>query len=270
MALVLSLLVFRLLRMPSGIRGAQTPPLPSHYRSSSPPPTAPPHHHHHLHHHRGSPRSSHSGNSQVVLSRNEGYVAVDPGSASNTDTESDIETEVVVMEPLAPLEINNIADVLRLPHIHELALAYMCLNALRMFRGRRVLACHFALALSAVATLLLYLTQQWIVLACFFLIIMGGGSGGTDVILSTSMAIDLGREANCITLVAGYIGGMGALGAMLQAPVVSLCLYLGGKSGVLWAMILLTVAASASVSRARALDTKRSLSVSQLSAKAAQ
>eukprot|EP00730_Choanoeca_flexa_P006879 TRINITY_DN12240_c2_g3_i3.p1 TRINITY_DN12240_c2_g3~~TRINITY_DN12240_c2_g3_i3.p1 ORF type:complete len:519 (+),score=51.88 TRINITY_DN12240_c2_g3_i3:87-1643(+) len=247
--------------------------------------------------------------------RGQGFVGHD---SISTDSESEQEMEVYVIESGHNSSVNkSIVEVMRLPYVPQLALAYMCINALRyalhmwlplyfqqqlgysrlgagyfstlyevggivgsvtlgslsdgLFGGRRVAACQVSLTVGIAAVVLLYITRHWgLFFNCLFLVLLGAGSGGTDVIISTSLAIDIGHKADCVSSVAGVIGGMGIFGAVLQGPLVAILARKYGSSGVLSFMTITALLSVLATARARGLDSQRSIDVARFERKAAQ
>lgn len=99
-------------------------------------------------------------------------------------------------------------------------------------------ATQLALIISSTSLALFYITSGWgRVLNTFFLILAGFASGGTDMVLTGSLAVDLGGgKRNCISGVAGIINGCGVLGAVLQGGLVAFTSYVGGQTGIAFLM----------------------------------
>ena len=99
-------------------------------------------------------------------------------------------------------------------------------------------ATQLALIISSTSLALFYITSGWgRVLNIFFLILAGFASGGTDMVLTGSLAVDLGGgKRNCISGVAGIINGCGVLGAVLQGGLVAFTSYVGGQTGIAFLM----------------------------------
>eukprot|EP00045_Choanoeca_perplexa_P003874 m.34076 g.34076 ORF g.34076 m.34076 type:complete len:525 (+) comp12273_c0_seq1:81-1655(+) len=255
------------------------------------------------------------GGERPAVLRGEGFVGLEQGAG--TDSESEQEMEVYTIETSQHSARKGVLEVLRLPYVLQLSLAYMGINALRyslhmwlplyfheqlgysrlsagyfstlyelggvvgsvalgllsdsFFGGRRVAACQTALSVAIAAVILLYLTRHFgLFFNCLFLILLGAGGGGTDVIISTSLAIDIGQKADCVASVAGVIGGVGIFGAVMQGPLVAIMARQHGASGVLSVMVAIAALSVYAVSRARGLDSRRSIDAARLERKAAQ
>jgi len=129
--------------------------------------------------------------------------------------------------------------------------------------GRKMFATQMALIISSTSLALFYITSGWgRVLNFFFLILAGFASGGTDMVLTGSLAVDLGGgKRNCISGVAGIINGCGILGAVLQGGLVAFTYYVGGQTGTAFLMSVLAILPIFVISRAAKLDRRAKTSV---------
>jgi len=81
-------------------------------------------------------------------------------------------------------------------------------------------------------------------------------SGGTDMVLTGSVAVDLGGKHNCIPGVAGIINGFGVLGAVLQGALIANTYHFAGQTGVAVVFGVLAALPVLIISRAKRLDKK--------------
>ena len=126
--------------------------------------------------------------------------------------------------------------------------------------GRKMLGVQLALALSAGSLMCFYLASEsfgrWSAVNCFFLGMAGFASGGTDMVLTGSVAVDLGDPQNCISGVAGTINGFGVLGGVVQGGLVALTRHWFGRSGLTLLFGGLAALPILVSGRARKLDKK--------------
>ena len=140
-----------------------------------------------------------------------------------------------------------------------------------------MLATEIALICSAISLLLFYLTSDFgLFFNLLFLFIAGAGNGGPDVILSGTTAVDLGEKdsktfgdpliyklafplilLDCVSAVAGFISGFGALGAVSQGPLIALTVHFFQRDAVFYVVMLFSLLPVAAVIRARRLDPKQ-------------
>jgi hypothetical protein len=97
---------------------------------------------------------------------------------------------------------------------------------------------------------------RWSALNCFFLGMAGFASGGTDMVLTGSVAVDLGDPRNCISGVAGVINGFGVLGGVVQGGLVAFTYHWFGRSGITLLFGGLAVLPILVSGRAKKLDKK--------------
>eukprot|EP00039_Didymoeca_costata_P027259 m.18004 g.18004 ORF g.18004 m.18004 type:complete len:668 (-) comp6164_c0_seq1:85-2088(-) len=127
-----------------------------------------------------------------------------------------------------------------------------------VLKGRKMWAIQLALLFSAGSLAMFYITSG---LGAFFniifLVMAGFASGGMDMVLTGSLAVDLGGgKRNCISGVAGIINGCGVFGAMLQGGLVAFTYHLAGVPGTTFLMTTLAILPIVVVSRAAKFDRK--------------
>eukprot|EP00056_Hartaetosiga_gracilis_P008695 m.125063 g.125063 ORF g.125063 m.125063 type:complete len:793 (+) comp12973_c0_seq1:144-2522(+) len=117
----------------------------------------------------------------------------------------------------------------------------------RILRVGKVHTCHLSLLVAAFATLVYHITTALglgFQIPC--LLVMGAGFGGAEVLISTSIAISIGIEHDCVTSVSSLINCFGTLGAVAQAPLVAFIIRFYGMSGgvvLISAMVMLPIIA---------------------------
>lgn len=95
----------------------------------------------------------------------------------------------------------------------------------------------------------------------------GFASGGTDMVLTGSVAVDLGDPRKCISGVAGVINGFGVLGGVVQGGLVAFTYHWFGRTGITLLFGGLAVLPILVSGRARKLDKKAKSVVSFMRAR---
>eukprot|EP00040_Diaphanoeca_grandis_P042578 m.265351 g.265351 ORF g.265351 m.265351 type:complete len:183 (+) comp61388_c0_seq1:37-585(+) len=127
----------------------------------------------------------------------------------------------------------------------------------KLLNGKKIVAIQFALAFSAGSLFAFYATSGWgRIVNCLFLIMAGFASGGLDMVLTGSVAVDLGGKYNCITGIAGIINGFGVLGAVIQGGLIANVFYLTGQTGVAITLGILGILPILLISRVKRLNKK--------------
>eukprot|EP00049_Salpingoeca_infusionum_P024780 m.17044 g.17044 ORF g.17044 m.17044 type:complete len:654 (+) comp7303_c0_seq1:134-2095(+) len=131
------------------------------------------------------------------------------------------------------------------------------LNDRRLLNGRKVELCQMLLVFAAMALFIFRASSgAGVVLEFISLVILGIGYGGVEVILSASVAIDIGKDADSIASVSSFICGAGSLGAVLQTMLMSSVMEKWQNKGVLVLMTILAALPVISINSARRLDER--------------
>lgn len=132
-----------------------------------------------------------------------------------------------------------------------------------LLSGKKMLVCLCALIGSAICCALFYFTATWgIFFNALFLFLAGAGNGGTDLILSGTVAVDLGEAEDCITSVSGFVSGFGVMGAVVQGPLVAFAVHHYGESGIFLLLTWFAIAPIIAVARTLKLDERSRARVS--------